>query len=146
MAGRSRLSALKLLERINRHEMESIGATLVALRASQAEIEQKKSALTEEALREARDSTLDSRPYLPAYLTSVDTAQRQLSDAHDKIEQDVVATESKLLHVFRDAKANDAVMGRVTKEIAVEEERAETARLDDATRALHQLQKAQNAD
>ena len=57
-----------------------------------------------------------------------------------------MATEAKLLHVFRDAKANDAVMGRVTKEIAVEEERAETARMDDATRALHQLQKAQNAD
>lgn len=146
MAGRKRLAALELLERINRHEMETIGATLVALRASQTEIEQKKAALTDDAIREANESTVESRPYLPSYLTSVDAAQRALTEDHDRIEQDVVVTEAQLLKVFRASKTNDAVMNWISKDIAIEEDRAETARMDDATRALYQLQKAQNAD
>ena len=139
MAARDRLKALRLMERITRHQMEAIGAELAELRAEQANLERQKEDLQAVALREARDSTDTTRPYLPAYMRSVQTQQSLWTDAQDKIEEKAVLAEARLMTAFREVKTREVILGRVEQEVEQEKERAEIAQMDDAGRALFVL-------
>lgn len=139
MAARDRLAALRLIDRIQQHKLETIGAELAQMRAAQAEIDDQKKALARQAREEAAQSTPETRRFLSGYLATVDAQQRAWSVEQDRIEQDAVQIEAKLLEAFRTSKTNEAVIGRVARDVALEKERAETSAMDDATRALHIL-------
>ncbi|MFC6639648.1 flagellar motor protein [Sulfitobacter sp. JBTF-M27] len=139
MAVRDRLKALRLMERITRHQMEAIGAELSALRAEQAELETQKDRLKAVSIQEARTSTDDTRPYLPAYLQSVETQQSHWTEEQDKIEEKAVLAEARLMNAFREVKTREVVLGRVEQEVEQEKQRAEIAQMDDAGRALFVL-------
>lgn len=139
MAGRDRLKALQLMERISRHRMESIGAEMAGLRAAQAELGRQIRALDDATALEAAQTTDQTRPYLPAYLRSVTAQQDVWAREQDAIEEQVAQLEGRLLGAFREVKTQETVRERVERDITQENERAETARLDDASRSLYVL-------
>ncbi|MFT6676396.1 MAG: hypothetical protein ACJAVM_002600 [Sulfitobacter sp.] len=137
MAPRDRLSALKLIGRIKQHELESIGAELSALRNAQTDLERQSSDLSQQAADEASHSTSDTRPYLPAFLKSVDIKQQALTKESEALEDQARMAEAQLFAAFRETKTNEAVLGKVAKELALDQFRAETNILDDAGRTLY---------
>jgi len=141
MATHNRLKALRLMERITRHQMETIGAELSALRAAQSQLKAQCKQLSAASLQEAVDSTDDTRPYLPGYLRSVQTQQILWAEEQDRIEEQALLAEARLLNVFREAKTKEAVRNRVEQEVELEKERADIAKMDDAGRALFILQR-----
>ena len=141
MALRDRIAALKLINRIKQHEMETLGAALAGLRDAEKELEDQSARLRKDALSEATQSTEDTRSFLPAYLKSVETRQFSLTDECAIIADKTVLAEEKLFQSFRESKTTEQVLGRVTNEFALEEARAVTAEMDDAGRALFLLKR-----
>jgi hypothetical protein len=119
--------------------MEAIGAELSTLRAEQAKLETQKDHLKAVSIQEAKTSTHDTRPYLPAYLDSVRTQQSLWTEEQDKIEEKAVIAEARLMNAFREVKTREVVLGRVQQEMEQEKERVEIAQMDDAGRALFVL-------
>lgn len=139
MADRSRFAALKLMQRVKQHELETHGAQLSALRAEQDQLKQQMSDLTDQAVKEASQSTTETRVYLPRYLQSVDTQRDGLNQQHDALEEQAKVVEEQLFDAFREIKTSDAGIAQVAREIARDQERAQTAQMDDATRALSRM-------
>lgn len=139
MAPRDRLSALRLIDKIKQHEIQTIGAELASLRAAEQAIEDQSRALREDALREALESTEDTRKFLPAYLKSVESRQEDLSKERRKASERTAAAEEQMYASFREAKTTEQVLGNVKKEIAQEDARADSAQMDDAGRALFMM-------
>ena len=136
MPGRDRVAALKLLERLRRHEVEVTGAKLAALRSEQAALETQRTALAATAAQEASDTTVETRPYLPGYLTSVDSQQRQWAEEQDRLDQVAAEHEASLLKSFEASKTIEIVLGRAKQEIKQDADRAEAAALDEAGRTM----------
>jgi hypothetical protein len=141
MALRDRIAALKLMNRSKQHEMETLGATLAGLRAAEKELEDQSALLCADALREATQSTEDTRIFLPAYLKSVETRQRSLTDERAVTAEKAALAEEKLFQSFRESKTTEQVLRRATNELALEDARAMTAEMDDAGRALFLLKR-----
>lgn len=139
MAPRDRLSALRLIDKIKQHEIQTIGAELASLRAAEQALEDQSTELRDAALREAMESTEDTRIFLPAYLKSVETLQADLSKERSKAAERSAIAEEKMYASFREAKTTEQVLGNVKKEIALEDARAEAAQMDDAGRALFMM-------
>jgi len=139
MALRGRMAALKLIDRIKQHEMETIGVELAALREIEKALEDQSTQLRDDALREATQSTEDTRIFLPAYLASVETRQLGLANELANATKETARAEEELFKSFRESKTTEQVLGRVTRELALEEARATTAEMDDAGRALFLL-------
>lgn len=136
MPGKGRVAALKLLERLRRHEVEVNGAKLAALRSEQGTLDAQSAALTAIAAQEASNTTIDTRPYLPGYLTSVDSQQRQWAEEQDRLEQLAAEQEASLLKSFEASKTVEIVLGRALEEIKQDNDRAEAAALDEAGRSM----------
>lgn len=136
MPARDKLKALRLVERISRHQLESIGAELAGIRAEQAELDRKARALSAQASEEAVESTLDTRPYLPAYLGSVDRQQQSWSRKSAALDREAADIETRLLGAFRELKTRETVRDRAEQDVAAEAERVEVAMMDDAGRTL----------
>ncbi len=141
MAARGRLAALKLIERIGRHEMQSIGTRLATLRAEQSQIDAKSQALTDRTMREAAESTAETRAYLPAYLRSVQASQAAWAEDRAALEETAAQAETELYAAFRTSKTNEAVLAQVSRTIDIDAARAETAAMDDAARTLFMAQR-----
>jgi len=139
MALRGRMAALKLIDRIKQHEMETIGVELAALREIEKALEDQSTQLRDDALREATQSTEDTRIFLPAYLASVETRQLGLANELANATKETARAEEELFKSFRESKTTEQVLGRVARELALEEARATTAEMDDAGRALFLL-------
>lgn len=136
MPGKDRVAALKLLERLRRHEVEVTGARLAALRSEQATLEAQSASLAATAAQEATSTTTDTRPYLPGYLTSVDSQQRQWAEEQDRLDQMAAEQEVALMKSFEASKTIEIVLGRALREIKQDEDRAEAAALDEAGRTM----------
>lgn len=139
MAPRDRLSALKLMDRIKQHELETIGAELANLRAVQKSLDDESAALKDTAVTEARESTEHTRQFLPAYLKSVETRQNRLAEQRRVTEEDAAQAEDMLLSAFKETKTTEQVLKRVEKEIALDVSRSSAVEMDDATRSLYAL-------
>jgi hypothetical protein len=139
MALRDRMAALQLIDRIKQHEMEAIGATLAELRAVEKDLTDQSAKLQADALREATESTEDTRIFLPAYLNSVEVLQQNLAEKHAAAAEKTALVEEQLFDAFRDSKTTEQVLQRVKTEVASEEARATASQMDDAGRALFML-------
>jgi chromosomal replication initiation ATPase DnaA len=141
MALRGRMSALKLINRIKQHEMETIGIKLAASRVAEKKIEAQSVQLRNDALREAALSTEEARIFLPAYLKSVEARQHELAEELTIATHKTGCAEEELFKSFREAKTTQQVIGSVAKELALEAARAMTAEMDDASRSLFLLKR-----
>ncbi|MGJ8558551.1 MAG: flagellar motor protein [Sulfitobacter geojensis] len=144
MALRDRMAALKLIDRIKQHEMETIGADLAERRATEKDLSDQSAKLHEDAVREAADSTEDTRIFLPAYLNSVKLRQEDLAERQAAAAEKTAAIEEELFKAFREAKTTEQVLQRVKTEVAIEEARATASQMDDAGRALFMLARSGN--
>jgi hypothetical protein len=141
VAARNRLAALRLIDRIKQHEMETIGSDLARLRAAQKDIDDQSQKLRHDAQHEASTSTDETRKFLPSFLASVDIRQATLSKQRQAMDKEVSIAETKLFAAFRETKTTEQVLGKVVREIAQEDARAATVEMDDATRSLFLLQR-----
>lgn len=146
MAPRGRMTALKLIDRIKQHEMETIGVQLAALRSAEKQLEDQSTELRDGAHREAMQSTDDTRIFLPAYLKSVETRQLGIAEELTIAAEKTAQAEKELFTSFREAKTTQQVMERVSRELALEEERAMTGQMDDAGRTLFLLQRNEQTE
>ncbi len=142
MSSTRRLASLNLVHRVKTHTLETIGAELSELRAQQADITAKQSALSEQVAFEAANTTSDSYAFLSGYLQSADRRQQHLAAQLAELEDRASAIEGQLLEAFRDVKTNEAVKGQTVQEIKQHAERSEVQELDDANRALYLLKKS----
>lgn len=142
MSSTRRLASLNLVHRVKTHTLETIGAELSELRAQQADITAKQSALSEQVAFEAANTTSDSYAFLSGYLQSADRRQQHLAAQLAELENRANAIEGQLLEAFRDVKTNEAVKGQTVQEIKQHAERSEVQELDDANRALYLLKKS----
>lgn len=136
MAPRNRLAALRLIDRIKQHELETIGSELSALRGAQSTLERESAALNDQALYEAVNSTTDTRPYLPGFLKSVQQRQQDLTARIEELDAKALQVEARLMTAFRETKTNEMVTAKAARALAEEQNRAEAAQLDDAGRSL----------
>ncbi|GLQ28158.1 hypothetical protein [Sulfitobacter pacificus] len=139
MGLRDRLAALHLIDRVKQHEMETIGASLAELRATEKALEDQSIKLHDDALREAADSTEDTRIFLPAYLNSVEIRQQGLAEERAAAAEQAALVEERLFDAFRETKTTEQILQRVKKEVALESARATASQMDDADRALYML-------
>jgi hypothetical protein len=141
MAPRDRTTALKLIDRIKQHEMETIGAELAALRSAEKLLEDQSAKLRDDAYNEAKQSTEDTRIFLPGYLKSVETRQLGIAKELTVAAEKTASAEKELLKSFQEFKTTQQVLERLSSELALEEERTITAQMDDAGRTLFLLKR-----
>jgi chromosome segregation ATPase len=141
MAGRRQIAALRLINSIKQHELDAIGAELAGLRAQQSALTDQSAALTQRAIDEQAGSTLETQPYLPGYLSSVDRQQRGLAAEGDSLNGQIGTLEDALFEQFRALKTTQTVLSKAQSGAKADADRAEQAALDDASRALFALQR-----
>jgi chromosome segregation ATPase len=141
MAGRRQIAALRLINSIRQHELDAIGAELAGLRAQQSALTDQSAALTQRAIDEQAGSTLETQPYLPGYLSSVDRQQRGLAAEGDALNGQIGTLEDALFEQFRALKTTQTVLSKAQSGAKADADRAEQAALDDASRALFALQR-----
>tara|TARA_R110002020_G_scaffold148034_2_gene323853 strand:- start:294 stop:728 length:435 start_codon:yes stop_codon:yes gene_type:complete len=141
MAGRRQIAALRLINSIRQHELDAIGAELAGLRAQQSALTDQSAALTQRAIDEQAGSTLETQPYLPGYLSSVDRQQRGLAAEGDSLNGQIGTLEDALFEQFRALKTTQTVLSKAQSGAKADADRAEQAALDDASRALFALQR-----
>ncbi|MDF3414847.1 flagellar motor protein [Sulfitobacter sp. M57] len=139
MALKNRLAALQLIDRIKQHEMETIGAELAKLRAEEKALEDQSAELHADALREAANSTEDTRAFLPAYLNSVEVIQQGLAEDRAATAAQAAQSEEQLFAAFRETKTTEQILKRVNNDITEETARKAASQMDDADRALYML-------
>lgn len=146
MSSRDRVATLRLIERIRRQEMEVVGARLAAIRSEETALEAHSAALSARAAEEARNSTDDTRPYLPGFISAVDAQQRLYAEERDRLAERAARHETELLQSFQATKTAETVLHRAERTVKEEEDRAEAQALDDITRTLFlKTRKAANA-
>lgn len=142
MVGQNKIKALRLVERISRHKLETLGSELGRLRALQSALDCQRTQLTERAEAEARRSTNDTRPYLSKYLTSVDDQQRVWAKEAELLQEQAAHLEADILGAFGELKTRETIRERAERHQAQEVARAETSGLDEAGRILFLTKKA----
>lgn len=136
MADRSRLATLRLIQRIQRHEVEATGAALAELRLQQSNLEAESAALTERATQEAVNITEETLPYLSGFLTSVAAQQEVWAERQAELAQGAEEKEAALLESFRASKKTEIVLDRTLQSIKQDNDRADIAVLDEAGRTM----------
>ena len=137
-----RLASLDLVHRVNTHALEAVGADLSRIRARQADIVDQQETLKAQAQFETSNTTPESYAFLSGYLASVEARQLQLAEQAEVLEEQAELLEERLLAAFQEVKTNEAVQGQTRQDIRQEAERKEMLTLDDASRALYMLKRA----
>ena len=139
MSTQRRLKALALVDRLKSHQLETIGASMSALRARQAEIVAQQQALETQAQQEATNTTPENNAFLQTYLVSVAQHQAQLATQMEVLEEQIALLEDELLEAFRDVKTNEAVSDSTAKQLQQDQAHKEMIVLEDANNALSLL-------
>lgn len=135
VSGPRNLRALRLIDRLRRHEMETMGVQLAALRSEQASIDARSKDLTSKAKEEAMHSTTESRAFLPDFLSAVDMQQAQWNEDKNRLEAEAMEKEAALIDVFRNSKTIEIILNRALDAVQEEKVKAERSGLDEAGRA-----------
>lgn len=96
-----RLRTLTLLERLRRHEMAEEARELGIMRSHVAKLEETRATLLEKMQTEARIVTLESAPYVGAYIRAVRNEEAQLDRALATAAPRVAELEAAVLAQFR---------------------------------------------
>ena len=104
-------------------------------------LEDQSAKLRDDAYNEAKQSTEDTRIFLPGYLKSVETRQLGIAKELTVAAEKTASAEKELLKSFQESKTTQQVLERLSSELALEEERTITAQMDDAGRTLFLLKR-----
>ena len=96
-----RLRTLTLLERLRRHEMAAEARELGDLRAHVATLEGTRDLLLDKMRTEARIVTLETAPYVGAYIRAVRSEEAQINRAVTRAAPRIAELENAMLERFR---------------------------------------------
>lgn len=104
MATGRRIAALGLLERVERHEMETDARRLGALRAEVALLEGQRNSLLDSLRRETVGISLEAAPYVGGYIESVREEVARLEADAARLEEEAGSLEDRVRGRFREMK------------------------------------------
>jgi len=131
---RRRLEALQKVQRLRRHELELTGAAMAELRQQEAWLEGELAELKEKALREARESSAETRTFLAPYLDAVSRTEGHIEARKAQLREELERVKEELYGRFLNEKVADQTAGRARTDIALDRRRAELLEMDEAAR------------
>lgn len=137
MAVDRRISALQLIQRIKQHEIDSFAARMTLIRNEQAALQNELRDLQARLEDEAHISSPEDAPYLAGFLRAVEARRAFLSEQLAELDRQAETIERELLGIYKEAKANDAVLDRSLEEKRKQDERREIAATEEIARNLY---------
>lgn len=128
-----RIRTLALLERLRRHEMAAEARELGDLRSYVARLENTRTVLLEKMRTEARIVTLETAPYVGAYIRSVRNEEAQINRALTTVAPRVEELERAMLERFREIATIRLASEQTKKAVRQARDLKETNQTDEQT-------------
>lgn len=123
--------ALRLIERLHRVEVEARAVELGALRERMADLERQSAETSEALARDGRITTIESAPYVGAYIRDARAQIGALDRARDALRPQAEALEEAMREGFREMKTVSTVAARARLRAAQERQAREAAETDE---------------
>jgi len=132
-----RISALELLHRVKRQEIEGIGVQLKDIRAEQAKISAELSDLKQRAVDESLQASPETLPFLSDFLKAIEQRRGLLVKRQSQLNEAAQEIEDQLKSAFIEAKRNEVVLDLARREVQLHEERRESSEASEIAQNIY---------